>query len=94
MKIYPAALGMAAVGIVLFAVPAAAQPILIPLQPQRRTEPPPPPPSPVPVAPPQATARSPADPATGQGAGDAAPGNGPASQTGAVGDPAARTVPE
>lgn len=39
----------------LFAVPAAAQPFLVPLTPQRQEEPPPPPPpSPVPVAPPQA----------------------------------------
>ena len=38
----------------LLAVPAAAQPVLIPLTPQKQTEPPPPPaPSPVPVAPPQ-----------------------------------------
>ncbi len=38
----------------LLAVPAAAQPVLIPLSPQKQVEPPPPPPpSPVPVAPPQ-----------------------------------------
>ena len=38
----------------LVAVPAAAQPVIIPLTPQKQTEPPPPPPpSPVPVAPPQ-----------------------------------------
>lgn len=39
----------------LLASPVAAQPIMIPLQPQRPAEPPPPPPSPVPVAPPQAS---------------------------------------
>ncbi len=38
----------------LLAIPAAAQPVLIPLSPQKQVEPPPPPlPSPVPVAPPQ-----------------------------------------
>ncbi len=38
----------------LLAIPAAAQPVLIPLTPQKQVEPPPPPPpSPVPVAPPQ-----------------------------------------
>lgn len=41
------------------AAPATAQPIIVPLTPQRRDPPPPPPPSPVPVAPPQA------DPASG-----------------------------
>lgn len=39
----------------LFAAPVAAQPIIVPLTPQKQTQPPPPPtPSPVPVAPPQA----------------------------------------
>lgn len=47
------ALSLLAAG--LLAVPAAAQPVLIPLSPQKQTEPPPPPPpSPTPVAPPQA----------------------------------------
>lgn len=59
---------------VLIALPAAAQPIIIPLTPQRSDPPPPPAPSPVPVAPPQADpmvapdtgARSPAPPAEDQ----------------------------
>jgi hypothetical protein len=39
----------------LLALPAAAQPVLIPLTPQKQVDPPPPPtPSPTPVAPPQA----------------------------------------
>ena len=38
----------------LLAAPVAAQPIIVPLTPQKQTQPPPPPaPSPVPVAPPQ-----------------------------------------
>lgn len=55
---------------VLLALPAVAQPIIIPLEPQPQAEPPPPPPSPVPVAPPQAEA-SPAStpPANGAAAG-------------------------
>lgn len=45
----------------LFAAPAAAQPIIIPLSPQPQRQPPPPPsPSPVPVAPPQAGTSAPA----------------------------------
>ena len=40
--------------LLLAAVPAAAQPIIIPLQPQPQREPAPPQASPVPVAPPQA----------------------------------------
>lgn len=81
---------IAALGIFLLAAPAAAQPIIIPLQPQRQAEPPPPPPSPAPVAPPQAAAGQPA----GQGEVGSVPGTGPASQTGAGGDPSPRTAPE
>ena len=52
----------------LLAMPAIAQPIILPLQPQRQVDPPPPPPSPVPVAPPQAEA-SPLPPTPANGAG-------------------------
>lgn len=44
----------ATVTFVLASAASFAQPVIIPLQPQRSVEPPPPPPSPVPVAPPQA----------------------------------------
>mgnify|MGYP000583081385 FL=1 len=44
---------LAALACILLAAPAAAQPFILPLSPQRKEEPPPPP-SPVPVAPPQA----------------------------------------
>ncbi len=46
------------------ALPAAAQPIIVPLSPQRTDPPPPPPPSPVPVAPPQAEATTSPDAGT------------------------------
>jgi hypothetical protein len=51
----------------LLAAPVAAQPIIVPLTPQKQTQPPPPPaPSPVPVAPPQAGGEAEAGrPATG-----------------------------
>lgn len=81
---------IAALSIVLLALPAAAQPIIIPLQRQRQAEPSPPPPSPVPVAPPQA-ART---PAPNQGAGNNVPATDGASQAGPGGDPAPRTTPE
>lgn len=79
-----------ALSIVLLALPAAAQPIIIPLQRQRHAEPPPPPPSPVPVAPPQAAAT----PSTGQGSGGNVPGTDGASHAGAGGGQAPRTAPE
>jgi len=75
---------IATLSILLLAVPAAAQPIIIPLQSQRRTEPPPPQPSPVPVAPPQSAA----SPSSSQGAAGNVPGTGPS------GDSAPRTAPE
>lgn len=81
---------IAALSILLLALPAAAQPIIIPLQRQRQAEPPPPPPSPVPVAPPQAAATPP----TSQGPGGNVPGTDAGSQTGAGGGPAPRTTPE
>ncbi len=46
--------GCALLGIALLAVPAVAQPFIIPLQRQPQSEAPPPTPSPTPVAPPQA----------------------------------------
>lgn len=48
---------LAALACILLAAPAAAQPFILPLSPQRKEEPPPPP-SPVPVAPPQAAPSS------------------------------------
>lgn len=44
---------LAALALMLLALPAAAQPFIIPLEKQQPTEAAPPPPSPVPVAPPQ-----------------------------------------
>ncbi len=63
----------------LLAVPAAAQPFIIPLQKQRPAEAPPPPPSPVPVAPPQVegSAATPAESASEA----PSPGNAPAPGT-------------
>ena len=81
---------IAALSIALLALPAAAQPIIIPLQRQRQAEPPPPPPSPVPVAPPRAAATPPA----GQGAAGGIPGTSASSQPDAGGDPAPRTTPQ
>ncbi len=81
---------IAALSIALLAFPAAAQPIIIPLQRQRQAEPPPPPPSPVPVAPPQAAA----NPLAGQSAAGNVPGTSAASRPGAGGDPAPRTAPQ
>ena len=57
---------LAALACILLAAPAAAQPFILPLSPQRKEEPPPPP-SPVPVAPPQAA------PSAQQGAATPAP---------------------
>lgn len=59
----------------LLALPAAAQPVLIPLTPQKQVDPPPPPtPSPTPVAPPQANATSSPDRSGAQGGGEDAQG--------------------
>lgn len=48
----------ALLGAALLAVPAAAQPFIVPLQQQHQSEAPPPAPSPAPVAPPQSDMRS------------------------------------
>ena len=81
---------IAVLSIALLALPAAAQPIIIPLQRQRQAEPPPPQPSPVPVAPPQAAA----SPLAGQGAAGSVPGTSTAIRPGAGGDAAPRTAPQ